>query len=905
MIKDYSQPIQMIISSIIDQNLQNIPSNSHLDYYEKVKKVYDDTINSINTFPLIQPPLDDQTKQQIEDIIMDSITQSDKQIDVFDDAEYHPWLEDAKGSGEINWIHRDCYYKFLIEIKQWSNATVYQSIDKTTDIILDHMGNPMQDAGFIKKGLVIGNVQSGKTANYTGLINKAIDVGYKFIIVLAGQQNDLRNQTQIRLDKEVVGYDTSSIKQNKSKMIWGVGKIPRHPRDVITLTVSGTDGDFRFDKLAHVIEDNPTPVLAVVKKNTTILEHLIKYIETNLKLAKDHRTRLKTPVLIIDDEVDQASVNTKKNLEDDPTAINRKIRMIVNMCSRVSYVGYTATPYANVLIRNDAENEKYGDDLFPKDFIVVLPTSNGYCRVNEFFGNDVNIDSDLIVEVNDAEELTDYFDDEDDESGDEFKIKAHDEVVSIPGSLEDAIDDFIVGSAVRRARGEITHNGMMVHIAAFKTPANTLTDLLEEYIGDLKQEFRFENDDAVIKYKWVWETRFKKTSEKRGHKDFWNEIEKQLTAVIELLEVKLLNGDSKDIVDYTNRSQSQIIAVGGNKLSRGITLEGLMTTYYLRDPKAYDTAMQMGRWFGYKKSYIDLCRIYSEMNLIANFVRIEDASNALREDIAVMNDKNLTPSQFGLKIRANPNLLPTSRNKMYGSRKIRLSFSDERQETLHFDLSKKENNKVDVINLIRTLDRDEQVEKEDDGRIAFRHVKAAPVLEFLDQFNDGDDEFGKKTDRLISYIRKMVSADELKDWTVVISSTSSSTQGTVELDHYSINKAYRTNTAGNGQRNSIRALSTPSDFKYFFSDPELREKYKKGYIKSDKKLKEYFTKEKALLSIYFFNIVDKDDSRKVLAEDVVGYAIWFPETDNPDAYSEFHVNDVFKQKLIEDAVNGE
>ena len=179
MIKDLNDTDKMLVTLMIKKYVDQAESDKALtDYYEKAKMAYDRTINFLES----QVNLDDATRQEIQETIKDSLYQSDAIADVFED-DYQPWLEDAKT--DIDWNHRDDYYFYLSSFKQWQNSIVYDSIDKTTDIILDHMGDPRQENDFIKKGLVIGEVQSGKTANYTGLINKSIDAGYKFIIILS------------------------------------------------------------------------------------------------------------------------------------------------------------------------------------------------------------------------------------------------------------------------------------------------------------------------------------------------------------------------------------------------------------------------------------------------------------------------------------------------------------------------------------------------------------------------------------------------------------------------------------------------------------------------------------------------------------------------------------------------
>lgn len=886
MLKNYSGPIRLIISGIMETYTQESMKNDDFDYMEKIDFAKDNIYRSIEATGLIT--LTDEDKQEIDDQIREYIFQSDDVIPTFEANGYKPWLDDVKAN--IIWKHRDLYFKYLLQVKKWSVSQVNTSIDRTTDIILDHMANPKGENYFVKRGLVIGDVQSGKTANYTALINKAIDVGYKLVIVLAGQQNDLRTQTQERLDKEVLGYETSYNSRNvQSGENIGVGLLHGYTPSISSLTNRGNNGDFKKSTMTMLIE-NGDPVIAVVKKNTTVLKNLFEFLNKPINL--NSRGKIDFPVLIIDDEVDQASVNTKKDPDDDPTRINGRIRDIVNLCNKVSYVGYTATPYANVLIDSNVNNDTYGEDLFPKDFIIVLPTSKDYCGVEQFFGADDDINTDLVEYVDDEYELVDL------EDGDCFKLKAKDEIIALSTSLKDAIHDFIIASSVRRSRGEITHNGMMVHIAAYKKPATSLTELLNDYIYELKNEFRFDNDIAIEKYKSIWETRFRLKSKNRGHEDNWFDIESQLSSVIELLKVKLLNGDSKDVVDYTETSQSQIIAVGGNKLSRGITLEGLMISYYLRDPRAYDTAMQMGRWFGYKKSYLDLCRIYSQRELLANFVHIMDATRILRNDITVMNDECRTPLEFGLKLLSHPTMLPTARNKMRSGRKLDISFSEQRVETTRFDERYIKHNKDVFNNFVNDLKKDDKVIVENEETPVFRNCSYNQIMKLLNSYKDIDDSFLGNVDRWKSYIDRLHTDGELTNWTVVISTATGGERSTVELGGFDISKAHRSILSLDSTYKSIRVITKPSDFKYFLKDDILRDKYKRGYVKDDSTLRSCFNNKEALLVVYPIDITLND---KVVIKDVFGFGIWFPYTTNKNAYANYIVNSVYSEEIEGDS----
>lgn len=620
-----------LIKSIIVHQLEEL-NDSGKDWYEKLDIV-------TKKIKAISVSLDCQyTDEELEDIVRSNMTQNVYDEKIIESEGYVPWLENKKN--DIKWVHRDAYHQYLLKKKKWDSKTVFD-IDKYSDIILDHMADPTINS-FMKKGLVIGDVQAGKTANYTDVINKSIDAGYKFIIVLAGVHNDLRFQTQSRLDKEVLGYNTEIFNPGtNTKNRIGIGEMNVKVIEVEALTKASKSGDLKSKQNCGVLlKDDRSPVIAVVKKNTTVLNKLLEIIDYTIQIYDGDK--LDVPTLIIDDEVDQASVNTKKP-EFDPTRINGYIRKIINKIKRVSYVGYTATPYANILINYDPtekdNNKEFGEDLFPKDFIIVLPSSSEYCGVKEFFGEKDNTSYDLINIINDEDVLVDEVETKDNL----IRFKAQSEITKINNSIKRAIKDFIVASAVHRSREGKCHNGMMIHIAAYRKPTTSLKDLVEDYVNELVESYRYDIKSRD-EYKMIWEDRFKQISIERGFNDEWDVIETELPKVFEIIKVKLLNGDSDDVIDYTFSDESEIIAVGGNKLSRGITIEGLMISYYLRTPNAYDTAMQMGRWFGYKKKYLDLCRIYTKPQMVADFIHIFDSNNELREDINLMNSKELTPS---------------------------------------------------------------------------------------------------------------------------------------------------------------------------------------------------------------------------------------------------------------------
>lgn len=864
-------------------NIMNKYDNTEVSFYDKLNSITNELYNVSVTNAW------GYSRKQIEDIVRPNIAQDNFDLKVINGEGYIPWLDNEKNN--IDWIHKNAYHLYLLNVKKWNPRTI-RDVDKYSDIILDHMRNPKVKQ-FNCKGLVIGDVQSGKTANYTDLINKSIDAGYKLIIVLAGVHNDLRAQTQTRLDKEVLGYETSLLKDEAKKSI-GVGKIDPRVIDVEALTRNDHNGDLKSQSGFIFLDNRTKPIIAIVKKNTTVLNKLLQIVE-DTKSTKG-LSQIDIPTLIIDDEVDQASVNTKKP-EYDPTKINGLIRKIVNSCKRVSYVGYTATPYANILINYDPRediDEEYGEDLFPKDFIIVLPSSPQYCGVKEFFGDSNDPNDDLIITVEDECDLVDERVTKDGL----LRFTAQDEITFLTKSLKDAIDDFIVASAVRRSREGKVHNGMMIHLTAKKKPATSLKDLVEDRVEELIQKFKYDYNSSE-KYQNIWEMRFKEKSIERGFHDKWEDIEKELEYVFNLLKVKLLNGDSSDVIDYSISDESAIIAVGGNKLSRGITIEGLTISYYLRTPNAYDTAMQMGRWFGYKKNYIDLCRIYTKSQMVGDFIHIFDSNLELRKDIDLMNVRDLTPATFGLKILTHPTMKPTSSCKMRSGKKMRVAFGDQRGDTTRFDINSIDCNMNLTKTFINELKESYEIEI-NDRTIVFRNVPSSLIIKYLNdykylKFNDFD-----MSEQWRQYIIDSNKIDELINWTVVLSSVEKKDSKSLDICGYEIKKASRKCYAK--ETLFTRVITAPSDFKYFFKKNDInREKYKNGYVKNDENLYSLFNPKEGLFALYPIDIVEGEEKVPV-AENVMGFGIWFPKS-SKGTVSDYVVNSVYlnPENIVEEA----
>lgn len=591
--------------------------------------------------------------------------------------EHQSWLPARKPEIVPHYWNR--YETFLLKNEEWS-PKVTTTLSVVTDEILDLLGNPAVEGPWKRRGLVMGDVQSGKTATYIALCCKAADAGYKLIILLTGTLENLRSQTQERLDEGFVGFDSSGLlsKQRENKAI-GVGTIdPRHKAGVFT----SSKKDFSsvlMNQLGFSLSSFKDPVLVVVKKNQKILENLESWLHS---YNADNNGHIDIPMLLIDDEADNASVNTKSL--SDPTTINKRIRSLLKLFVRSNYVGFTATPFANIFIDPDSDLDMIGDDLFPRDFIYALEPPKNYIGAAQIYRGR---HEKCLRKITDASEI--------------FPIphKSDLEINLLPSSLEKAVNTFIITNAIRDLRGEgKTHRSMLVNVSRFTNIQDQVAALLEEKVLKIQQDIRnysqLNPQEACQNYsiaslKKTWEEEFSCISFE------WELIQRSLTTAALPIVVKSVNQRSKaKRLDYRANKLNglRVIAVGGNSLSRGLTLEGLCTSYFYRNSQMYDTLMQMGRWFGYRGGYEDLCRVWMSGEAILWYKHISAATDELREEIRKMQKNGLTPEEFGLKVRAHPDsLIVTARNKMKATKTIErlISLSGEGPETprLHTDPS--------------------------------------------------------------------------------------------------------------------------------------------------------------------------------------------------------------------------
>lgn len=573
-------------------------------------------------------------------------------------GDQEPWLEEAKSS--IKWNYWNAYSTHLKS--SGFGRELIRVLDEDTDNILNECGNPAAGHGWRVQGLVMGDVQSGKTANYCGLINKAADAGYKFVVLLTGMIEELRAQTQERMDHGFVGRDSRTVFEGAQQLQKvGAGRF----RSVFPNVLTSIDFDFLTANKKVLggipLENINEPVLLVMKKNKSPLQNLISFLDSQMPKGNN---RLALPLLLIDDEADTASVNAKK--DEDPATINRLIREVLKRFDKTTYAAYTATPFANVFINPDK------DDLFPSNFVYSLNTPDNYIGVAGIFSESGKYKYQT-QDIADAEAVLPY------------KHKKTHDVDSLPRSLEEAIETYLLSCAIRDLRKEpLRHRSMLVNVTRFTDVQDKLSVRIKEYLYALTEDVKqYLADDDL----WGRHARLKllhETWEEQysGTEESWDSVRKTLYDAIASVKVLTINQRSEavDRLNYGIYKNSEkgrrVIAVGGLTLSRGLTLEGLCVSYFYRNSKAYDTLLQMGRWFGYRPGYDDLCRVWMDPEAQEWFAHVAEVVAELRLDIRRMHANRQPPSRFGMRVRSHPDaLIVTALNKMRNAQQVEVDIS--------------------------------------------------------------------------------------------------------------------------------------------------------------------------------------------------------------------------------------
>ncbi len=633
---------------------------------------------------------------------------------------------------------------------QQVDSVAYESLR-----VLRHLPDPLQNHSFQGRGLVVGYVQSGKTANYTAVAARAVDAGYRMVIVLSGIHDSLRSQTQNRLERELIGNQTIGISAAENLEKW-------------TLLTSLTE-DFK-EQDVHILR-SPMLFLAVAKKNVAVLHKLDRWLDS----AQQHLVNM--PVLIIDDEADQASINTKGNRPLDPTVgddndndenlapsrTNALIRSILNRTKKAAYIAYTATPFANILINPDSVDRHVGDDLFPKDFVLQLPRPRGYTGTEELFGSSAQ-GRDVLqtVPTQDVTALR----------GTRRRRKA--EIIlgladdRLPDSMTDALIFFCLAGGVRILRGFAgKSHTMLVHVSQKTDDQRRIADAIRSHL-DLWREAERQGQRLDVLFSAVWN---KMKSDIAPPADDEAVLDASITVLRELVVLEL-NSVTGENLEYEEKPGRHIVAVGGNRLSRGLTLEGLTVSYFLRTASMCDTLLQMARWYGFRRGYEDLIRIWTTDGIARWFSELALVEQSLRDSIIALARAGRKPEQMAIRLRAHSDLLLTARNKSGTALTVQDSWSGEHPQTVLLPLTDPVKLQANFALTDRFIAEIAPSVRRHGGLLA-RDVAPEAVSTFLRAYMIHEDIVVFRNDLLSDWIMGRVAVDELTDWSVFVASPSS------------------------------------------------------------------------------------------------------------------------------------
>lgn len=797
-----------------------------------------DLIDSVlRKVEMIDPDLFENVDREavIDEMIRRSSHGIGKDASLVGDEGHEPWLDADRKQG---WRYWRRYSEYMEEKLPWK---ALDALDKSTDEILGNLEDPLRKGNWDRRGLVVGHVQSGKTGNYTGLICKAADAGYKIIIVLAGLHNNLRAQTQIRLDEGFLGYATL-VNVDHLPLV-GVGLIDKDKKSQPNCATNRSDkGDFDTATSRKLnVKPEERPWLFVVKKQKHVLERLVYWLENHAADAVDPETGRKIvsalPALVIDDESDHGSVDTgempvtddgKPDLEHNPTILNGLIRCVLNTFSRKSYVGYTATPFANIFIHEKSTTAEHGPDLFPSAFITSLGAPTNYIGPGRVFGSASSVPEDLPLArtLDDA----DYLEWMPPTHKNHWRPRIGGERI-LPKGLQEAIRSFVFACAVRKVRGQgDKHSSMLIHVSRYTSVQGEIVSQVEDFVRHMKHRYGRSIDlaelDALMQSDY--EIRFHHDMARvrdafpdvpQGEDVSWAEVRAVLSSVLQDIDVREINGSAKDALDYAENEKKglKVIAIGGDKLARGLTLEGLCTSYFLRTTKMYDTLMQMGRWFGYRDKYLDVCRLYTSREMITWFGHIADAAEELRQEFDNMVAVKGTPKDFGLRVKSHSILTVTSKAKMRSAKPVHLTYSGDLLQTVAFPIDNRhEQNLAAGETLIHALgkplplqDQHYVPEGQSWNGALWRDASPLSVIEFLRSYQTHPSSFRVVPPMLADFISGMSLDGELTRWTVAL--VGAEKGETETIGGLQVGMLQRKAIGDHDDRYSIKTLISPRD----------------------------------------------------------------------------------------------
>lgn len=675
--------------------------------------------------------------------------------------------------------------RYLTKKKGWLDAI--EDLDKASTQVVARLAPPGVPQ-FQTRGLVVGYVQSGKTANFTAVISKAADVNYRMFVVLSGLTKLLRNQTQLRLETELRDLNLKR---------W------------LTLTQGDQDFNGRLPFIVDSAISHGQKILVVLKKHPSVLRHFKAW------LSGGNPTLMQNcPMLVIDDECDQASVNTARN-EQKRTAIHGLILELLRCAPKSAYVGYTATPFANVL-----NEPPLGDNLYPRHFILSLSRPKNYFGPERIFGRERLRTEEDDSEIDGLDVIRKITDD------DAHHLRAGTDAFrpTIVPSLELALRYFWMATAARLAReSQIDFSTMLVH-TTLKTDTH---EIYRRELSEFQRQFQARLKSNPAAFQAELETQW---NEECGRLDrvkadcsmlppvkfceLWPHFERVVSATKIIVD----NHRSTDRLDFSDAKRGTIyLVIGGNTLSRGLTLEGLIVSYFIRTSTAYDTLMQMGRWFGYREGYEDLPRIWMTDELTENFFDLATVEEEFRAEIKRYTLQK-TPADFGPRIRMHPSLGITSRLKMQAAVPSEVNYGGMRPQTILFKHRDKEwlgtNIKAarELLKKAATLDGVRRT-KPELSRIALYDVPASTVLDFFKAYRFHERNHQLSSKLVSGYIAAQNKEGSLVKWNIVLLGHSDKPNGvfTTDIGEVGLHVRSQMKASSDPDRANIKSLMSRKD----------------------------------------------------------------------------------------------
>ena len=850
-----------------------------IDILEMKMRMHRDMDEAVAHFPVknIDPELLNQARAAIEEEL-EKVYGNPKRGVV--GVPKHRWYK-GPTDPSVNWNY------FLEQLRRdaaWS-PTALDNLDTSSSRILSFTTSPERkvenDAGESGRGLVLGYVQSGKTTSFTSVISKAVDSGYRLIVVLSGVTNNLRSQTQVAVEDMLAPIDSI-------RFHW----------------LTNREMDFRKSANASQLLTSSV-VIAVVKKNYSRLNKLVEWLESATTVARGI-----APMLVIDDEADQASVNTLR-AKNRVTKINSKMKELLSptLMPLNSYVGYTATPFANLLI--DPNDE---DDLFPRDFLFSLSKGDGYFGPEELFGRDP-IDEDDQAEAAGLPVLRFISDTDIQDLGTAANPAARNPG-KITNQLRDALNWFVVSSAIRKVReSKIVWTSMLIHTSGRIPSHQEMHQLIQtQFIQLANKDF----PAFLSELKALWE-RENYVTFGENIMPTWNEIETEIPEIWKEIRLVTDNSKSLDRLDYGGgETPGPVIAIGGNTLSRGLVLKGLISTYFLRTAKGYDALLQMGRWFGYRNGYQDLQRIWMPAELADWFRFLAMIEMEVRQQISGLQAGDITPKDLPVLIRTHPKMQITT--KPHDGVTAKIGFAGKRIETILFKTKDKDwlegNLKTGqdlVANLSAKYTKDMDVHR---GVALFRRVAASNIIEFLEKYEFVPEAQIVLRDPIIQYINRLRESEhnELDEWDVFLYGPNTSDRSFFEYtSDIKVRKSVRSKLNSGSESANIHHLANSLDIAVGIPESK-RDQVKKlsgesfSMAKWHRLRAESGLEGRGLLGLY---VVDKDSQPKQIPgkssdrlplespADLLGVTVFFPPSKSKTA----EVNYVGPPPLLTDVLD--